>query len=231
MDQSPSISIVLTETLPLVRAGLASLCDSRPPYQVVGQCGDGVEAYRLIEELKPVISIIDLDLPNLYALEIIHKLRAAGIKTKSMILALHADRKIALDILRYGAHAIVLKTGYPRHLFEAFDCVREGGIYVAPQLDLDKLFSTSGSGKDGDPMYSLSARERQVFSLLIDGLRAKEIAARLELSPKTVDTYRSSLMRKLDIHDIAGLVKYAIQRNLTALPNGKTHSSYLFAAC
>ena len=185
----------------------------------------------MIETLRPAISLIDLELPNLYALEIIHKVRVAGIDTKALILALQADRKIALDILRSGAHAIVLKTGTSRHLFEAFDCVREGGIYLAPQLDLDKLFTSSQNGKNGDPIESLSSRERQVFSLLIEGLRAKEIASRLALSPKTVDTYRASLMRKLDIHDVAGLVKYAIQRNLTSLPNGKPNSSYWLAAC
>ena len=231
MDHAQAISIVLSETLPLVRGALAALCDAHPPYHVVGQCGDGMEAFRLIEALKPAISIIDLELPHLYALEVVHKIQIAGIPTKSLILALQADRKIAIDILRCGAHAIVLKTGFSRHLFEAFDCIREGGIYLAPQLDLDKLLGATRNGKNGDPIDSLSARERQVFSLLVEGLRAKEIASRLELSPKTVDTYRASMMRKLEIHDIAGLVKYALQRKLTSLTQGNQNSSYSLAAC
>lgn len=231
MDESKIVSIVLAETLPLVRGGLTALCDARPPYQVVGECGNGVDAYRLIETLLPAISLIDLDLPHIHALEIIHRVRLAGIPTKTLILALQPDRKIALDILRSGANAIVLKTGSPRHLFEAFVCVLEGGIYVAPQMDLEKLFGLPGTGKNVDPIDSLTSRERQVFSLLIEGLRAKEIARRLDLSPKTVDTYRAAMMRKLDIHDVASLVKYAIQRNLTTLPNGKPHSSFLVAAC
>ena len=231
MDESKSVSIVLAETLPLVRAGLVALCDSHSLYRVIGQCSDGVEAFKLIDTLKPAIAIIDLELPNLYALEIIRKVRNAGNATRTLILALHADRKTVLDILRSGAQAIVMKTGNPKHLFEAFDCIREGGIYVAPQLDLDKLFAASRNGKNSDPIESLSSRERQVFMLLIEGLRAKEIASRLELSPKTVDTYRASLMRKLDIHDVAGLVKYAIQRNLTTLPNAQQPSSYSLAAC
>lgn len=231
MDLSKPVSIVLAESLPLIREALAALCESRPPYHVAGHCGSGVDAVRMIESLKPAISIIDLELPNLYALEIIRKVRNAGIQTRSVILAFQADRKIVLDILRSGAHAIVLRTGGSRHLFEAFDCVREGGIYLAPQLDLDKLFTPARNGKSGDPLDTLSARERQVFTLLIEGLRAKEIASRLELSPKTVDTYRASLMRKLDIHDIAGLVKYAIQRNLTSLANSNGQSSYSLVAC
>jgi DNA-binding NarL/FixJ family response regulator len=87
---------------------------------------------------------------------------------------------------------------------------------VSPQLELNKIFSSNQKSSAEDPLDMLSAREYQVFSLLVEGVRAKEIAARLELSPKTVDTYRASLMRKLDIHDVAGLVKFAIQRDLTS---------------
>jgi DNA-binding NarL/FixJ family response regulator len=84
-------------------------------------------------------------------------------------------------------------------------------------LELDKIFLAQRKSEPADPLESLSSREYQVFSLLIDGIRAKEIAARLDLSPKTVDTYRASLMRKLDIHDVASLVKFAIQRDLTSI--------------
>jgi two-component system invasion response regulator UvrY len=101
-------------------------------------------------------------------------------------------------------------------MLEAFEQVLEGSIYVSPQLELSKIFSTNQKGTPDDPLELLSAREYQVFSLLIEGVRAKEIAARLELSPKTIDTYRASLMRKLDIHDVAGLVKFAINRDLTS---------------
>ena len=225
MGELSSVSIVIAESLPLVREGVAALCDARPPYLVAGQCSDGVEAYRLIESLKPIIAIIDLELPNLYALELVRKARNAGVQTRIVILALQADRKIALDMLRCGVQAIVLKTGNSRHLFEALDCIREGGIYLAPQLDLYKLFAASRNGKNGDRIDNLSSRERQVFSLLIEGMRAKEIASQLELSPKTVDTYRAGLMRKLDIHDVAGLVKFAIQRNLTSLPNSNGYET------
>ncbi len=231
MIDPKQVPIVLAESLPLVREGLASLCGGRPPYRISGQCSDGVEACRLIEAQRPAISVVDLDLPSLYALEVIRKMRVAGVVTKFVILAMQADRKITLDILRCGAHAIVLKSGSAQNMFDAFECIREGGVYVAPQLDLDKLFGVNRNGKTGDPIDTLSSRERQVFMLLIEGLRAKEIASRLELSPKTVDTYRASLMRKLDIHDVAGLVKYAIQRNLTSLPNLNSHSAISLAAC
>ena len=97
---------------------------------------------------------------------------------------------------------------------DALSQFTQGGIYVSPQIEVTSLFSENAGRNEQDPLEALSSREFQVFSLLVEGVRAKEIAARLALSPKTVDTYRSSLMRKLDIHDVAGLVKFAIRRDL-----------------
>jgi DNA-binding NarL/FixJ family response regulator len=108
-----------------------------------------------------------------------------------------------------------LKASSPQHLFDCLSQVYDGGVYVSPEIDLQALFAPDRRD-NADPFETLSSREYQVFSLLVDGIRAKEIAARLKLSPKTVDTYRSSLMRKLNIHDVAGLVKFAINRRFTS---------------
>jgi DNA-binding NarL/FixJ family response regulator len=109
-----------------------------------------------------------------------------------------------------------LKNATRQQLDEALKNLLEGGIYVSPQIELASLvYEGQQHQRTADPLDSLSSREYQVFSLLVEGVRAKEIAARLTLSPKTVDTYRASLMRKLEIHDVAGLVKFAMQRNLT----------------
>jgi DNA-binding NarL/FixJ family response regulator len=124
-----------------------------------------------------------------------------------------------LETLRSGAAGYILKSGSVEQLREAFRQIERGTVYVSPLLEMGKIFSTR-KGPADDPIDQLSAREYQVFTLLVDGTRAKEIAARLELSPKTVDTYRASLMRKLDIHDVAGLVKFAIQRELAPAANG-----------
>ena len=121
-----------------------------------------------------------------------------------------------VEALRCGVNAFLLKSGPAHQLLEAFEQILEGGIYISPELELNKIFISGSKASSDDPLQALSAREYQVFSLLCDGVRAKEIAARLSLSPKTVDTYRASLMRKLDIHDVAGLVKFAIQRDLTS---------------
>jgi DNA-binding NarL/FixJ family response regulator len=209
-------SILLADDLTLVREGLAALCEAHSSYKVVGQCSEGAAALRLIEEQQPDIAVLDLNLPDLFALEIVRRVRAAGLRTKLVVLSTRKDRKTVVEALRCGVSGFLLKSASSGQLLEAFEQVLDGGIYVSPQLELNKIFGSPQKETPEDPIDQLSAREYQVFSLLVEGVRAKEIAARLELSPKTVDTYRASLMRKLDIHDVAGLVKFAIQRDLTS---------------
>lgn len=216
MDESSKPSVILAEELALIREGLAALCESTGEYRVAGQCEDGAAAVGLIESLKPDLAVLDLNLPKLFTLEAIRKVRLSNSHTKIVVMSVRKDRKTVLEVLRSGAGAYVLKSGPARHLMEAFRQLLDGGIYVSPLLELDKIFAAKRKPDPDDPLETLSAREYQVFSLLIEGIRAKEIAARLDLSPKTIDTYRASLMRKLDIHDVAGLVKFAINRNLTS---------------
>jgi two-component system response regulator NreC len=209
-------SILLADDLTLVREGLAALCEAQVQYRVVSQCADGATAMRLIESQKPDIAVLDLNLPDLFTLEIVRKLREAQVSTRIVVLSTRKDRKTVVEALRAGVSAFLLKSGPANHLLEAFEQILDGGIYVSPSLEFDKIFSPGQKSAPEDPLEALSAREYQVFCLLVEGTRAKEIAARLDLSPKTIDTYRASLMRKLDIHDVAGLVKFAIQRDLTS---------------
>jgi DNA-binding NarL/FixJ family response regulator len=215
-SNAKTFSILLADDLTLVREGLAALCEAQPRFTVVGQCSEGAAALRLIEERRPDLAVIDLNLPDLFALEIVRRVREAGLPTKLIVLSTRKDRKTVVEALRCGVSAFLLKSASSGQLVEAFEQVLDGGIYVSPQLELNKIFCSTTKSTPEDPVDLLSAREYQVFSLLVEGVRAKEIAARLELSPKTVDTYRASLMRKLDIHDVAGLVKFAIQRDLTS---------------
>jgi DNA-binding NarL/FixJ family response regulator len=149
-------------------------------------------------------------------MEIVRRVRESGSKTKILVLSTRKDRKTVVEALRCGVSGFILKSAPSSQLLEAFEQILDGSIYVSPQLELNKIFTSNSKSQTEDPLDSLSAREHQVFSLLVEGVRAKEIAARLELSPKTLDTYRASLMRKLDIHDVAGLVKFAIHRDLTS---------------
>lgn len=212
MRDSSQCTIVLADDLMLIREGLACLCESFNGYRVVGQAGDGAAALEMIEQLRPEIALLDLNLPQLLTVEIVKRLKQSGASSKVVILSIRGDRKTVLEALRAGAHGFVLKSSSARELHEAFQQVRDGCVYVSPVLKLENLF-VARRGTSSDPVEKLSAREYQVFTMLVDGVRAKEIANRLTLSPKTVDTYRASLMRKLDIHDIAGLVKFSLERN------------------
>jgi DNA-binding NarL/FixJ family response regulator len=208
-------SILLADDLTLVREGLAALCHAEPTFRVVGQCAEGLAALRLIETQRPDIAVLDLNLSDVHTLELVRRVREANLPTRIVVLSTRRDRKTVVECLRCGVNAFLLKSAPWTQLMEAFDQVLDGGIYISPDLELERIFGLNGNGAAQDPLESLSAREHQVFSLLIEGFRNKDIAQRLELSPKTIDTYRASLMRKLDIHDLAGLVKFAIQWDLT----------------
>lgn len=212
MESSQRPTLVIAEELNLVRAGLASLCEAAG-CQVVSQAGNGEEALKRIEEKVPDLAILDIGLERLFALEIVSVVRDRHLATRCILLSVRRDRKSVLEALRCGAQGFLLKTDTPQQLNDCIEQVLAGAVYVSPSLDLQRLFS-SVSPRAAEPLERLSAREFQVFSLLIEGVRAKEIAARLQLSPKTVDTYRASLMRKLEIHDVAGLVKLAIRKRL-----------------
>ncbi len=195
--------------------GIAALCASNG-FQIIGQCSDGATAVETILSLQPDFAILDLHMPGMTGVEAIRRLRAAGSKAKLMILSISREESTVMDALRAGADAYLLKDGPSRHLLDAISFVRDGGVYVSPLLRGAGLFTKGEKSTAEDPLACLSPREMEVFSYLVNGLRAKDIADLLEISPKTVDTYRAGLMRKLNVHDLVGLVKFAIERNLTS---------------
>ncbi len=211
------VDILLADELTLVREGLAALCNSIEGFRVVAQVGTAGAALTEIMRLQPAIALLDLGLSDLAATEVIRRVREQDLPTRCAVFSTRKDRKTVLEVLRTGACGYLLKTSSSGQMAEALGQFTQGGIYVSPQIEVMSLFGEGGFRHEADPIESLSSREFQVFSLLVEGVRAKEIAARLTLSPKTVDTYRSSLMRKLDIHDVAGLVKFAIKRDLADL--------------
>jgi DNA-binding NarL/FixJ family response regulator len=207
--------ILLADEFTLVREGLASLCRAFPGFEVVSQVGTAVSAVEEILRLEPDVALIDGGLSDLAVCEVIRRVRQGGSRTKCAVISGRRDRKTVLEALRCGACGYLLKNSSAAQLADALNQLMQGGIYVSPQVEVMSLF-TEGSSRltPKNPLDHLSSREFQVFSLLVDGVRAKEIAARLALSPKTVDTYRSSLMRKLEIYDVAGLVKFAIHQQI-----------------
>lgn len=212
-------TVVIAEELALFRDSLAALCESSGLYRVVGTSSDGDGAWELIQRFTPGLALIDLTIPGLHCLEIAKRLTETanslhGFSPRCILLAHRSDRKSVIEALRSGAQGYLLKTSTREHLFDCLQQVLEGGVYVSPTVNLHSLFNPDVAGQSDDPLSRLSSREFQVFSMLVEGVRAKEIAARLSLSPKTIDTYRANLMKKLDIHDVPSLVKFAIHRRL-----------------
>jgi DNA-binding NarL/FixJ family response regulator len=206
MQELAATTVVLADDHAIVREGIAALCTSHG-MRVLGQVADGGAAVEMITALNPDFAILDLHMPEVSGVEAIRRLRAAGCTVRLMILSISREEGTVMEALRAGADAYLLKYGPSRHLLDAISFVRDGGVYVSPMLRGAGLFAKAEKG--------LSPREMEVFSYLVNGLRAKDIAELLEISPKTVDTYRASLMRKLNVHDLVGLVKFAIERNLT----------------
>ncbi|HEY1340052.1 MAG TPA: response regulator transcription factor [Bryobacteraceae bacterium] len=207
--------MVLADDHAIVREGIAALCATNG-MRILGQCSEGAAALEMITALQPDFAILDLHMPCMTGVEVIRKLRAFGCRAKLVILSISREEGTVMEALRAGADAYLLKDGPSRHLLDAISFVRDGGVYVSPLLRGAGLFTRAERKVPEDPLASLSPREMEVFSHLVNGLRAKDIADLLDISPKTVDTYRASLMRKLNVHDLVGLVKFAIERNLTS---------------
>jgi DNA-binding NarL/FixJ family response regulator len=216
MQDNPMLTVILADDHNIVREGIAALCAANG-MQVLGQVDNGAAAIEMIQSKQPDFAILDLHMPVVTGVEATRRLKAEHCKTKIMILSISREQNAVMEALRAGADAYLLKDGPSRHLLDAVNFVRDGGVYVSPLLRGVGFFTQAEKGgRPEDPLASLSPREMEVFSYLVNGLRAKDIADLLEISPKTVDTYRASLMRKLNVHDLVGLVKFAIERNLTS---------------
>lgn len=216
METVRLFTTIVADALPLISEGLAALCEGIPGCTVLGQCSEGEEAFIMMRRMRPDVALLDIGLPHMITSEILRRTSELGLGTRIVVLAPRPDRKTLMDTLRAGASGFVLKSCTARHLEDAFRQVLSGSICVSPAIELQRVVQEPSSELDSS-LENLSTREHQVFSLLVQGIRAREIAHRLALSPKTVDTYRASLMRKLAIHDVPGLVKYAIQHNVTQL--------------
>jgi two-component system nitrate/nitrite response regulator NarL len=215
--EATALTLILADDHGIVREGVAAFCKARPEVSVLGQCSDGQEALEMILARNPDFAVLDLDMPKLTGLEVIRRAREAGSKTRLIVLSITRDQNVIRELFRSGADAYVLKDGPSRHIFDAINYVRDGGQYLTPLLRRESI---ENKEEAPDPLATLSKREYEVFSMLVDGIRPKDIAAALQISPKTVDTYRANIMRKLEIDSVAGLVRFAIQRNIH-VPAGK----------
>lgn len=214
MPNLKPITVIFADDHAIVREAFVAMCSSAPKLKVVGDCGDGLAALQMIQSERPDFAVIDLQMPKLGGLELIRRLRQDKHPCKLVVVSMNRDERTAAEALRAGADGYLPKDSPSRHLLDAIQYIQDGGVYVSPIFRPD-LLSRERTGLDPqDPLAALSERECDVFYYLVEGLRAKEIASQLGISPKTVDTHRAHLMRKLGIDSIAGLVRFAIKWRL-----------------
>jgi DNA-binding NarL/FixJ family response regulator len=213
-----TIRILLADDHALVRAGIRSLLTSIAGFQVVAEAGDGYEALRLIGEHAPQIALFDIGMPGLNGLETAARVTKEFPAVRVVMLSMHKSEEYVLQALRAGAAGYLLKDANTTELELAIHAVARGETYLSPGVSrhviADYLRRTGGdSAADATllPTQPLTPRQREILQLIAEGHTTQAIAQKLSISVKTVETHRSQLMERLDIHDIAGLVRYAIR--------------------
>jgi DNA-binding NarL/FixJ family response regulator len=207
--------VLLADDHTLVRAGLRKLLESMPELTVVGEAADGLALLALAEQLQPDLVLMDIAMPGLNGLEATARLVKAQAGIRVLILSMHQNEEYVRQALRHGAVAYLLKDAAPVELELAIQAVQRGEIYLSPAVSRGVVsdYVQRLRGEDS-PAVLLTPRQREVLQLIAEGHSSKEIARRLHLSVKTVETHRSQLMKQLDIHEVTGLVRYALRAGL-----------------
>jgi len=205
-------TILLADDHSVMRFGLRALLEMAD-MKVVAEAADGREAVRLAQEHEPDVAIFDLAMPGMNGIEATGILRLRCPRTRVVILSMHSDSEHVHRAMAAGASAYVLKGGATDEIVAAVRTVHAGRQYLG--RGLAAATSTSGLAAARSPLDSLSARERQVLQLVAEGHSSAQIAALVHLSPKSIDTYRSRLMKKLGVADMAALIRFAVRHGLT----------------
>ena len=201
--------LLLADDHAIFRQGLLRLLNGWPEAKVVGEAADGREAWALIATLQPDVAIVDIEMPQMSGIEIMQRVQKEKLPTRIVLLTMHDEPALALEAERFGVDGYVLKDNTFEELLRALKTVVAGGRYMSPSVsDNLKAFCLEGGGA------TLSARELEVLKLIASGLSSKAIARTLNISPKTVETYRHRLMSKLNLHSVAELVRYAVRVGL-----------------
>src|SRR6201998_1107615 len=205
------ISVLLADDHILVRQGLRSLLD-RENIQVVAEASDGQEVIRLAETHHPDIAIMDISMPTLNGIDAARELARSCPKTRVILLTQHEEEQYLHEALQSGVRGYILKSQVVNDLVHAIRQVSSGGFYLSPGVS--QAVAEAYRSKSERPSDPLSVRERQVLQLIAEGKSTKDVASLLGISVKTAESHRTRLMQKLDIHETATLVRYAIRRGL-----------------
>ena len=218
-----TISILLADDHRMVRQGFRALLEAEKDFCIVDETGDGLDALRLAEQLKPQVLVLDLMLPGLRGLEVARQIKQRGLRTKVVILSMHANEAYVLEALRNGAAGYVLKDANAAELVRAVREAVAGRRYLSPPLSepaMEAYLEKARAAGTLDVYEALTNREREVLQLAAEGHTSATIAGKLFISPRTVEIHRSNLMHKLGLRSPTDLIRYALQRGI--LPMDQT---------
>ncbi|MCC6416616.1 MAG: response regulator transcription factor [Gemmataceae bacterium] len=212
------LTLVLVDDHGIVREGLKALLDSETDFRLVGEAADGLQAVRQVERYEPDVVVMDLMMPGLNGIEAARQVVRRSPRTRVVILSMHSGIAYAAEAARAGATGYVLKEACAEELVQAIRAVAAGKRYFSPPLTEGAIaaYLRQTEGRPADPFETLTEREREVLQLTAEGHSGVEVAARLFISPRTVESHRASLMRKLGVHNQKELVRYAVQRGILA---------------
>lgn len=209
------VSVVIADDHAIVRQGIASLLNTHPNIQIAAEARDGKEALRFIQRLRPQIALLDVSMPGMNGLTAAMRVPKASPRTRVIMLSMFAERDLVIEALQAGARGYLTKQSVGSEVAQAILAVARGDVYLSPDVATvvvhDYLLTLQARGSQREP---LTVREREVLQLIAEGRTNKEIALLLDASIKTVDSHRAHIMKRLNIHDLAGLVKYAVRSGL-----------------
>jgi len=210
-----AIRILIADDHGVVAEGLKSLAEAEPGIEVVGIVSDGREAVKHAKDSRPDVIVMDMSMPELNGADATRAILQNDPSCRVIVLSMYAEREYVRRALKAGAMGYVVKRSAAKELVDAVRAVHAGQRYLSPRVA--DVVIESGADDGDDPLGRLSTREREVLQLLAEGNTGAEIAKRLSLSQKTVETYRARLVEKLGIRDLPGLVRFAIQRGIVTL--------------
>jgi len=213
------IRVLIADDHALVRAGIRALVEKIEGVVVVGEAGKGKEALDLIEQFKPNLMLLDIKLPDGSGFDVLDRVTKEYPDLRVIVLTVHEAGEYAIRALREGAAGFLPKSAASAELEQAIHTVVRGEVYISPETSRKTLLEYGKGVSKKDLLATLSPRQREVLRLIAEGKTTKQIAQLLEISVKTVETHRAQLMERLDIHDVAGLVRYAIIVGLIELNN------------